>query len=87
MASGPKKAGETSARVARTGVEAGEVAPEAVGDDVLEAVIGPLEPLAVAAGLAAGELSFAQGAEVLLEARQAIGAQGGGAVDVLEAPG
>ena len=56
------------------------MATEAVGDDVLEAITGALEALAVAAGLAAGELPFSQGAQVLLEAGQAVGAQRGSAV-------
>ena len=59
----------------RRGVELGEVAAEAVGDEVFDAVAGAVEALAGAADLAAFELALLERAQVLLQARQAIGAQ------------
>jgi hypothetical protein len=63
------------------------MAPEAVGDEVLDAIAAVRDALASAPDLAAVELPLAQLAEMLLEPREAIGAQGGGPIDVAQSPG
>src|SRR4029079_8321284 len=62
-----------------------QVAAEPIGDQVLDTVAGPVEPLALTADLPTLELPLAQRTEMLLEPRQAIGPQRGGPIDVAQA--
>ena len=68
-------------------IEPSEVAAEAVGDQVLDTVVRAIQPFSGAANLAAVELALLEGAEVLLEAGEAVGPQRGGAIDVAQSPG
>src|SRR6266700_1213042 len=65
--------------------ELGELATEAFGDDVFDAVVGAVQALALAADLSAIYLALAQLAEVILETREAVGTQRRRAIDVAQA--
>jgi len=70
----------------RRGLQPGEVATESFGDQVLDAIVGTVQALAAATGLATLELSLAQRTQVLLEARQAVRPQRRRPIDVAQAP-
>src|SRR5947209_2096606 len=85
IACGPSPAGSVDL-VSWFGSELRELAAEALGDQVLDAVIRAVQTLAGAADLSAVDLALAQLAEVVFEARETVGAQGRGAIDVAQAP-